>query len=166
DLEGQYSIDLEADDQILVFSFIGFATQEVTIGNQTNINVQMEESIQSLEETVIIGYGQQRPQDATGAVVALGEERFNKGIINSPEQLLQGRAAGVQITPSSGEPGAALNIRIRGTSSVRSNNNPLFVVDGVPLDGGATQAGGADYGTGAAQARNPLNFLNPADIEI
>jgi iron complex outermembrane receptor protein len=164
-LDGEYSIDLEPGDEILVFSFIGFATQEVVIGNQTNIDVQMEESIQVLEEAVIIGYGQQRPQDATGAVVALGEERFNKGIINSPEQLLQGRAAGVQITPSSGEPGAALNIRIRGTSSVRSNNNPLFVVDGVPLDGSATQAGGADYGTGTAQAKNPLNFLNPEDIE-
>lgn len=165
DLDGKYAIDLEAGDQILVFSFIGFATQEVTIGNQTIINVRLEESIQSLEEAVIIGYGEQRAQDATGAVIALGEERFNKGIINSPEQLLQGRAAGVQITPSSGEPGAALNIRIRGTSSVRSNNNPLFVVDGVPLDGSATQAGGADYGTGEAQPRNPLNFLNPEDIE-
>lgn len=164
-MEGDYSLDVQAGDQVLVFSFIGFATQEVTIGNQSVHNVEMAESIQSLAEAVIIGYGEQRAQDATGAVVALGEEKFNKGIINSPEQLLQGRAAGVQISPSSGEPGAALNIRIRGTSSVRSNNNPLFVVDGVPLDGGATQAGGADYGTGAAQPRNPLNFLNPDDIQ-
>jgi len=165
DLDGNFSLSLEPSDQILVISFVGYMTKEIEVGNQTSFEIVLEESIQSLEETVVIGYGEQRAQDATGAVVALGEKKFNKGIINSPEQLLQGRAAGVQITPSSGEPGAALNIRIRGTSSVRSNNNPLFVVDGVPLSGGDVQAGGNDYGAGAAQARNPLNFLNPDDIE-
>ncbi|SNS02686.1 iron complex outermembrane recepter protein [Belliella buryatensis] len=165
DLDGKYTINLQSGDQVLVFSFVGFAAQEITIGNQSTINIELDEDIQSLQEAVVIGYGEQRAQDATGAVVALGEKKFNKGVINSPEQLLQGRAAGVQITPSSGEPGAAINIRIRGTSSVRSNNNPLFVVDGVPLDGGATQSGGADYGAGASQPRNPLNFLNPDDIE-
>ncbi|MBS9523992.1 SusC/RagA family TonB-linked outer membrane protein [Litoribacter alkaliphilus] len=165
DMDGKFSLDLQGGETTLVVSFIGFTTQEVSIGNLSLFTIALEENIQSLSETVVIGYGQQRAQDATGAVIALGEEKFNKGIINSPEQLLQGRAAGVQVTPSSGEPGAAVNIRIRGTSSVRSDNNPLFVIDGVPLDGAATQAGGADYGAGGSQPRNPLNFLNPDDIE-
>jgi len=79
--------------------------------------------------------------------------------------LIQGKTAGVQITSASGEPGAGVNIRIRGTSSVRGGNNPLFVVDGIPLSGADVSAGGADLGRGTSSARNPLNFINPNDIE-
>ena len=86
-------------------------------------------------------------------------------LLLSPEQLIQGKTAGVQITQTSGEPGAGVELRIRGTNSVRSNNNPLFVVDGVPLAGDDTSANGQDTGFGSAGSRNPLNFLNPADIE-
>ncbi len=88
-----------------------------------------------------------------------------EGIISSPEQLIQGKTAGVQIVNSSGEPGAGVNIRIRGTSSARSGNNPLFVVDGVPLSGGATNGAMVDVGRGTNEPKNPLNFLNPNDIE-
>lgn len=149
----------------LVFSSIGYTTQESAVGNRTEINITLEDDAKSLSEVVVVGYGTQKAKDATGSVVAIGAKDFNKGVIASPEQLLQGRAAGIQITPASGEPGAGVNIRIRGTSSLRSGNNPLFVVDGVPLDGGETSSGGRDFGTGSQSARNPLNFLNPDDIE-
>jgi iron complex outermembrane receptor protein len=118
-----------------------------------------------LDEVVIIGYGTTTVKDATGSVAAVTSEDFNSGVISSPEQLIQGKTAGVQITQTSGEPGAGIEFRIRGTNSVRSNNNPLFVVDGVPLANDDTAAGGADIGFGTSKAKNPLNFLNPSDIE-
>jgi TonB-dependent starch-binding outer membrane protein SusC len=164
DPNGSYSISVPGNSTI-VFSYIGYTTQEIPVNNRSTINVALGGDVQALSEVVVIGYGEQRKQDATGAVVALSPKEFNKGIISSPEQLLQGRAAGIQVTPASGEPGAGINIRIRGTTSVRSGNNPLFVVDGVPLDGGNVADGGRDFGAGTQSARNPLNFLNPEDIE-
>ena len=149
----------------LVLSSIGYTTQEIAVGNRSSVNVSMAEDSKSLSEVVVVGYGTQKARDATGGVVALGTKDFNKGVIASPEQLLQGRAAGIQVTPASGEPGAGINIQIRGTSSVRSNNNPLFVIDGVPLSGDDVSSGGFDLGAGSSSARNPLNFLNPNDIE-
>ena len=164
DLEGNYRLSVPEDGGTLVFSSIGYANQEVEIGNQSTINVTMAEDVQSLSEVVVIGYGTQEARDATGAISSVKAEDFNGGVIASPEQLIQGRSAGVQITNSSGEPGAGVNIRIRGTSSVRSNNNPLFVVDGVPLAGDNVSSEGFDVGAGASAAKNPLNFLNPNDI--
>jgi len=164
DFDGNYSIEMNGEGDILVFSYIGFKTKEVTYTGQSRIDVTMEPDAAELDELVIIGYGTTTVKDATGAVSTVSAEDFNGGVIASPEQLIQGKAAGVQITQSSGEPGAGISIRIRGTSSVRSNNNPLFVVDGIPLsDGGA--AAGLDVGGGGSSARNPLNFLNPNDIE-
>ncbi|MEZ4794596.1 MAG: TonB-dependent receptor, partial [Flavobacteriaceae bacterium] len=113
----------------------------------------------------VIGYGTTTVKDATGAVTAVTSEDFNQGVITSPEQLIQGKTAGVQISQSSGEPGAGIDIRIRGANSVRSNNNPLFVVDGVPLSGGNTSAEGQNIGVGSSSSKNPLSFLNPNDIE-
>lgn len=165
DADGNFSLNVGGTNSILVFTFVGYATQEVLVGNQSNVNITLLPDVTSLSEVVVIGYGQQEKKDATGAVLVLSDREFNQGVISSPEQLLQGRAAGVQVTPSSGEPGASANIRIRGTSSVRSNNNPLFVVDGVPLAGSDVTPGGANYGAGDGPARNPLNFLNPDDIE-
>ena len=164
DIEGNYSLSVPASSDTLVFSSIGYANQEVAIGDQTTIDITLGEDIQSLSEVVVIGYGTQEKRDATGAVSSIKSEDFNQGVIVSPEQLIQGRSAGVQITNSSGEPGGGMNIRIRGTSSVRSGNNPLFVVDGVPLAGDDVSGGGADTGFGTSSARNPLNFLNPNDI--
>ncbi|MDJ1484242.1 SusC/RagA family TonB-linked outer membrane protein [Cytophagaceae bacterium YF14B1] len=165
DASGSYSLSIPGDNTTLVFSFVGYVTQEIAVGNRSSVTVSLAADVQSLQEVVVIGYGEQRKEDATGAVVALGSKDFNKGVIASPEQLLQGRAAGIQITPSSGEPGGGVNIRIRGTTSVRSGNGPLFVVDGVPLDGGNVSEGGRDFGAGTQPSRNPLNFLNPDDIE-
>lgn len=165
DVNGAFRLVNVPSGSTLTFSSIGYATQEVAVGNRTEINITLVDDAKALSEVVVIGYGTQRAQDATGSVVAIGSKDFNRGVIASPEQLLQGRAAGIQITPASGEPGAGVNIRIRGTTSVRSNNNPLFVVDGVPLDGGDVSDGGRDLGGGTSSARNPLNFLNPDDIE-
>src|SRR5690606_9478780 len=166
DIDGNYSISAN-DTDVLVFSFVGFSNTEVPVSsiNGNSHSVILEEDIQSLSEVVVIGYGSQEKRDATGAVSSVKSEDFNMGVISSPEQLIQGKSAGVQITTASGEPGAGVNIRIRGTSSVRGGNGPLFVVDGVPLAGGEVSAGGSDLGRGTSSSRNPLNFINPNDIE-
>ena len=103
---------------------------------------------------VVVGYGTQEKKDVTGAVTSVKSEDFNRGVINSPEQLLQGKVAGVNVTSVSGEPGAKQTITIRGPGGVRTGSTPLFVVDGLPLDNSTT---GGDT--------NPLNYLNPQDIE-
>ncbi|MFA0961008.1 SusC/RagA family TonB-linked outer membrane protein [Roseivirga sp. BDSF3-8] len=162
-LDGDYSIMAEPTDE-LVFSFVGYGEKTVTVGNRTNINVTLTEELSQLQEIVVIGYGQEEKRDATGALETVKAKDFNKGVISSPEELIQGKAAGVQITQASGEPGAGVNVRIRGTSSVRAGNNPLFVVDGIPLAGDAITGGGVDIGRGTGSSRNPLNFLNPNDI--
>lgn len=168
DLDGTYSLNVPEGSNQLEFSYTGYAAQRITLGDSDVVNVALSAG-ELLEEVVVVGYGTVKKNDATGAVVAITEKDFNKGIINSPEQLLQGRTAGVQIGATSGEPGGGINIRIRGTSSVRSGNNPLFVVDGVPLGGDNVTAGSdqlPDVGAGdRSTSRNPLNFLNPEDIE-
>lgn len=163
DNEGKYTVKA-AGDATLIFSYVGYARQTVAVNGRSTVDVVMEATESSLEEVVVVGYGTVKKEDATGAVLSITDKDFNKGLVVAPEDLIQGRAAGVQITSASGEPGAAMNIRIRGTSSVRSGNNPLFVVDGVPLSGDNTMAGGSNSGLGSSAARNPLNFLNPNDI--
>ncbi|MGB0366290.1 MAG: SusC/RagA family TonB-linked outer membrane protein [Flavobacteriaceae bacterium] len=163
DFDGNFTIAADAD-AVLVVSFVGFATQEVAVGSQDQIAITLATD-NELDEVVLTGYGQTSKRNATGAIVSIKSEDFNGGIIASPEQLIQGKTAGVQIVNSSGEPGAGVNIRIRGTSSARSGNNPLFVVDGIPLSGGATNGAMVDVGRGTNEPKNPLNFLNPNDIE-
>ena len=163
DFDGNYTLNLPDGATTLEISYTGYASQTVEINGRSVIDIQMSAG-EVLEEVVVVGYGSVKKSDLTGAVTAVTEEDFNQGVISSPEQLIQGRAAGVQITQTNGEPGAGINIRIRGTSSVRGGNNPLFVVDGVPLSGDETSAGGSASGLGSSAARNPLNFLNPNDI--
>ncbi|OAV45854.1 SusC/RagA family TonB-linked outer membrane protein [Lewinella sp. 4G2] len=163
DFDGNYSLSVPANAESITVSYTGYSTQEVAINGRTSINIQMSAG-ELLEEVVVVGYGSVKKSDLTGAVVALTEDDFNTGVITSPEELIQGRAAGVQITQTSGEPGAGVNFRIRGTSSVRANNNPLFVVDGVPLASEDVSASGSLGDFGQSAARNPLNFLNPNDI--
>lgn len=165
DFDGNYTLSDVPADATLVFSYIGYSTQQVPVNGRSTIDVVLQEDAQALDEVVIIGYGTTTVKDATGSVAAVTAEDFNGGVISSPEQLIQGKTAGVQITQTSGEPGAGIEFRIRGTNSVRSNNNPLFVVDGVPLANDDTAANGQDLGVGSSASKNPLNFLNPADIE-
>ncbi|SMD32775.1 iron complex outermembrane recepter protein [Reichenbachiella faecimaris] len=166
DFEGKYSLSLIEGQNILVFSSLGYKSQTIEIGSRTVINLAMEEDIEQLEEIVVIGYGTQQKKDITGAMTALGEESFNKGVVSNPLEMIQGRATGVQITQSSGAPGAAISVKIRGNGSIRSSNDPLYVVDGVPLSGADVSPAGTTAGDlGGTQAKNPLNFLNPNDIE-
>jgi TonB-dependent starch-binding outer membrane protein SusC len=163
DVEGNYQISVPGN-ATLTFSAIGYETKDVAVGSKSVIDVVLSEDIKALEEVVVVGYGTVKKKDATGAVSALGSKDFQKGIVTSPEQLMQGRVAGVQISQSSGEPGGGINVRIRGTTSVRGGNNPLFVIDGVPLSGDDVSGGGDAAGVGRQAAKNPLNFLNPDDI--
>ncbi|WP_222981864.1 SusC/RagA family TonB-linked outer membrane protein [Flagellimonas meishanensis] len=165
DFDGNYTLNDVPSGSTLVFSYIGYSTQQISYSGQATVDVVLQEDAQALDEVVIIGYGQTTVKDATGSVSAVTSKDFNTGVIASPEQLIQGKTAGVQITETSGQPGAGIDVRIRGTNSVRSNNNPLFVVDGIPLSGGATAPNTGNTGVGTSPASNPLAFLNPNDIE-
>ncbi len=165
DVDGKYSLsDVPKEATSLTFSFTGYSNLTIPIGSSTTIDAKLAGGA-ILEEMVVVGYGSVRKSDATGAVNSVTEKDFNKGINTSVEQLMQGRVAGVNITQNSGQPGGGINVRIRGTSSVRNGNNPLFVVDGVPLAGDEVSPGTGTNNIGGAAPKNPLNFLNPNDIE-
>ncbi|MDB5242627.1 MAG: TonB-dependent receptor, partial [Spirosoma sp.] len=154
DANGDYKIVVPDGNAVLIFGFIGFVSQEVNVGNRSTINVALKAAASELSQVVVIGYGSASKKDMTGSVKSIKSTDFNRGIINSPEQLLQGKVAGVNVTSASGEPGSVQNITIRGPGGVRTGSTPLFVLDGIALDNSST--GGAT---------NPLNFLNPQDIE-
>ncbi|QDH80458.1 TonB-dependent receptor [Echinicola soli] len=154
DIDGNFSIEVNSTEAVLVFSFMGFDSQEILVGNQESLRVTMVSSTQDLNEIIVVGYGIQEKKDVTGAMATVKDEDFNRGIVNSPEDLIQGKVAGVNVVSSSGEPGASQNITIRGPGGVRTGNSPLFVIDGVVLDNSST--GGNN---------NPLNFINPQDIK-
>lgn len=153
DIDGNYTLKVDANST-LVFSFVGYKTQEILVGDQTQINVILSVETENLSEVVVIGYGQVKKEDATGSVTAIKSEDFNKGAISSPQELLVGKTSGVQITTSGGEPGAGSTIRIRGGASLSANNEPLFVIDGVPVSS-----------DGVMGMANPLATINPDDIE-
>ncbi|PKV76097.1 SusC/RagA family TonB-linked outer membrane protein [Pontibacter ramchanderi] len=150
---GEFTLPAPAEGGTLVFSYIGYATQEVVIGGQTNISITMRTDARALQEVVVVGYGTQERKDVTGAVTTISEEDFQDGQVTTAEQLITGKVAGVQITSNGGAPGAGSRIRIRGGASLNASNDPLIVIDGVPIDN-QTIAGSA----------NPLNFINPDDI--
>jgi iron complex outermembrane receptor protein len=151
--DGQFSIDVE-EGETLAFSFIGYTAQEFVVGSADVIQVQMVQSIVGLEEVVVIGYGQVKKEDATGSVEAISTEDFNPGAITSPQDLVTGKIAGVNITSGGGSPGEGATIRIRGGSSLSASNDPLFVIDGVPVDN-----------DGITGMKNPLSTIHPSDIE-
>src|SRR5687768_13763157 len=133
--DGDFTITVPQATTTLVISGVGFAQQEVNVANSATVDVTLIESSSSLNEVVVVGYGTARRRDITGAVASIQAKDFNTGQINSPEQLLQGKVAGLQITNSSGQPGGLTIVKIRGNNSIRTGNTPLYVVDGVPLDG-------------------------------
>lgn len=161
DVFGNFTLTVPDENVVLVFSFIGYTSKEQPVAGMTTINMTLEEDLMKLEEVVVVGYGVSKKSDLTGAVSSIKEEDFNKISAATPEQLIQGRIPGVQITQNNGEPGSASQIRIRGASTIRSGQMPLYVIDGVPLD---MQTSSPDGVTGAP-ATNPLNFLNSNDIE-
>ena len=163
--DGSYRITVGPAVTTLVFSSIGYTSQEVDITGKSTVEVSLVISNAQLGEVVVTGYGTARRKDITGSIASLKAKDFNKGIQAAPDQLMQGKVAGVQVISNSGAPGAGTTVRIRGTSSIRAGNTPLFVVDGVQLqntnirpDIGLTDVGGG------TPSGNPLNFINPSDI--
>ncbi len=170
DTEGSYSITVASEDAILRFSFVGYNTTEVRVGSQTTLNVGLATSMEELEDIVVVGYGTVKKSDLTGSVSSIRDEDLNQGAISSIDQAMQGQIAGVQVTQTSSEPGGGLSIRIRGASSVNAGNEPLYVIDGFPIDNSPGISGTSQTGQVAEvgqnrNSKNPLNSLNPNDIQ-
>lgn len=164
DIDGNFTVSVPDGSTQLRFAYTGYTEQVVDLGSSNKITVAMKPGT-LLDEIVVVGYGSVKKSDLTGSVVSVGEKDFNKGLVTAPDQLIQGKAAGVQVMNNSGQPGGSTTIRIRGNSSIRAGNEPLFVVDGVQLAGGSTKPGADITGLGASATSNPLNYLNPSDIE-
>ncbi|MBY0477285.1 MAG: SusC/RagA family TonB-linked outer membrane protein [Chitinophagaceae bacterium] len=162
--DGSFRLSVPTGASTLVISSVGFTTMEVSISGKDDVSVSLETNNAALNEVVVIGYGTRKVKDLTGSVANITPKDFNKGQISTPDQLLQGRTPGVLITPSSGQPGAAATINIRGTASIRGNQEPLYVIDGVPISNGGT-VGSASGVEGSSTPLNPLMFINPNDIE-
>lgn len=153
DVAGKYSLTVTNSPTILVFSMMGLRTEEVEVtGNTFDLTMFVDDH--DLGDVVVIGYGQVKKQDATGSISTLGSDDFIQGAVTSPQDLLTGKIAGVSITSNGGAPGSGAVIRIRGGSSLSASNDPLFVIDGIPVES-----------DGVAGMRNPLNVINPDDIE-
>jgi TonB-linked SusC/RagA family outer membrane protein len=165
DANGDFSLQVPADAKTLVISYVGFTSQEVDIvdGPLAVALLGGTTAGSNLNEVVVVGYGTARRKDLTGSVATVQARDFNKGTYTSPDQLIQGKAAGVLVINNTGQPGGSTTVRIRGSSSIRSGNQPLFVVDGIPLSGGSARPGGRGGGFGN-DAGNPLNYMNPNDI--
>lgn len=162
DADGNFSINTPTEDDILVFSSIGYITQEVAVNGRAVIDVILVEDILSLKEIVVVGYGEVEKRDFTGSLNSLGADEFNSGVQVSVDQMIQGRAPGVQVTQTSAEPGGGSSIRIRGSNSITAGNEPLYVIDGLPINNTPGPGSGMmDERT----PRNPLNAINPGDIE-
>jgi TonB-dependent starch-binding outer membrane protein SusC len=146
---GEYTISIPNGQAVLVVSFIGYNTQEFTVGSRNTINIVLTEDLKALNEVVVIGYGTQRKKDLTGAITTINSEDFVKGNVSTPEQMVTGK-----ITSNGGAPGSGSTIRIRGGSSLNASNDPLIVIDGVPVDNTAING-----------SANALSFINPNDIE-
>ncbi len=155
DVEGNYRLTVNDNISTLVFSSIGYTSEEIPINGQSVIDLSLAPDIQSLSEIVVVGYGTQQKRDITGSIASVDAEALEKVAVTGLDQALQGRAPGVSVTQNSGEPGGGVSIRIRGIGSNRSNE-PLYVVDGFPLSGNDI---------GAAGGLNPLATINPQDIE-
>jgi TonB-linked SusC/RagA family outer membrane protein len=144
DAEGKYSLTVPDETAVLIFSFIGFTQQEISVGTQTRIDVTLQSDITSLNEIVVVGYGEVKKSDLTGSVASVKSEELNAFPTTNVMQSLSGRAAGVQISPNTGAPGGAISVRVRGANSIFGSNEPLYVVDGFPYSGNPTLLNNAD----------------------
>jgi len=158
-IDGHYSISNISDSTTLQFSFVGMSTQEVLVGNQTTINIIMLEDAIGLNEVVVIGYGSQSRKDVTGAITTLSASEIKSMSVTGIDKSIQGKAAGVLVTNNTGEPGGGVTIRIRGTTSISSGNDPLYVIDGIPLVN--TQTSNRNVGESRV---NGMSQINPYDV--
>jgi TonB-linked SusC/RagA family outer membrane protein len=164
DLDGNFSINLTTSNPIIVVSFIGFTTQEIPVGNSSTFSITLESDFGDLEEVVVVGYGTVKKSDLTGSVSSVKIDELNRGAITSVDQMLNG-ITGVNVVQNSGEPGTGFSINIRGASSVSGANNPLYVIDGVPIDNSPPIGSGSISGFSANRSpTNPLASINPQDI--
>lgn len=155
DMEGRYSLELPSGKDVIEYSFLGYDTQTVVAGNNSVINIKLQPKSFDIDEVVVIGYGSLQKKDLTGSVSSINSKDFNSGLISSPEQLINGKVSGVQIMSNSGSPTAGSTIRIRGGASLNASNDPLIVLDGVPLETGGISGNQGNF----------LSLINPSDIE-
>ena len=153
DFDGNYSINNVPSDGVLVFSFVGFKTKEIPVNGQSEISTVLELDVSTLDEIVVVGYGTMKRSDLTGSVVSVSSKAIEESVPTTIDQVLQGRAAGVQLQQNSGAPGSSSSIRIRGISSITGSNEPIFVIDGVIIDN-----------TTGSGSQNALASINPSDI--
>ncbi|MBL4560719.1 MAG: TonB-dependent receptor [Labilibaculum sp.] len=152
--DGIFAIEAN-QSEVLVFSFIGYISQEVIVSPEADYNIKLQSDVVNMDEVIVIGYGEQRKGDLTGAVSNVSSKDFNQGIISSPAQLINGKVSGVQIISGSGSPTSGSSIRIRGGASLNASNDPLIVLDGIPLEAGGI----------SGNSNNFLSLINPNDIE-
>ena len=175
DVEGRYVLNLTTENPVIAFSFIGYVSQELSVGNKTVVDIVLKEDVKALEEVVVVGYGTQKKKDLTGAIASVNSEDLGKTPALSFDQSLQGKVAGVQISQTNGAPGGNINIMVRGISSITGSNSPLYVVDGFPIGTGGGGSNLSNFSnssyssSGMANATtekiNPLSTINPSDIE-
>ncbi len=159
DIDGKYSLNIPSNDAVLVFSYTGYRGTEITVGNQSVIDVVLQEGAEVLEEVVVVGYGTQKRGDVTAAISSVNGEDIEQIPVSSVEGTLQGRVPGVNITQASGQPGSGMKVQIRGATSISASNQPLFVVDGIPMvseNNSGLFTGGYNF--------NSLADINPDDI--
>ncbi|SDM05469.1 TonB-dependent receptor [Kriegella aquimaris] len=161
DFDGKFVLDIADDSAVLVISYIGFATKEVSVNGQSNITIGLIEDAAGLEEVVVVGYGTVRKKDLTGSVASVKGTDLEKTPTNTFVQALQGKASGVDIRAASNAPGGGIRIRVRGTNSINASSQPLYVVDGFPIDNGNTTP---EAGGNRASASDPLTSISPAEI--
>ena len=172
DFDGKYTIDVPANATLL-FSFIGFETQKVAVAGKTTINVVLKSNVEDLKDVVVIGYGTQKRKDVNSAISSISSKDIENLKVASFDQMMQGKAAGVVVNSNSGEPGSNVSVRIRGVSSLTGTNEPLYVIDGVPISGDARNSstsgrnaqGNSNFSNAGNITQSPLALINPSDIE-
>ena len=163
--DGEFSILLDSPDQSIVVSYIGFISETVQFNGENNLTVILSQDISELEEVVVIGYGTVLKKDLTGSVASVEVSDEIAKQTSTVDQLLQGRAAGVYVTQNAANPGSGISVRIRGTSSLRGNNEPLYVVDGIIISSASEDVVATGGGNTGQEQQNGLNGINPRDIE-
>src|SRR5690606_33739257 len=164
DADGRFTLADVDDDAVLVVSFVGYQTQELPASGNL-VGITMAPQVSGLDEVVVMGYGTQRKGDITGAVSSIRAEDFNKGTNATFDQLIAGKAAGVQFVQNSGEPGGGVAVRNQGSRSVNAGTSPLYVIDGLPMDNSPVAGGGGSNSELSPTGWNPLAGINPVDIE-
>lgn len=166
--DGDFSLKVKSADATLLVSYVGMKSQEVPLNGRTNVTVTLEDDSEVLDEVVVVGYGTMKKSDLAGASTSLGEDAMKGSVITNLDQSLQGRATGVQAVATSGAPGSSSSIRVRGQATINANAEPLYVIDGVIVQGGGNSGSsfglGDALGNGKVSTISPLSTINPSDI--